>query len=265
MIDLDLVLLQREPGGITRLTFNRPDKLNALDEALGDALKARVEALQEDDTTRVVVLSGAGRAFSTGGDLSMLAGFQALDVAEGTRTMKRFYERFLSLRDIPVPVIAAIRGPAIGAGACLTLACDLRVAREDATLAFNFVKLGLHPGAGATYFLPRVVGPARAQELLMTGRGLTGAEAATLGLVNKAVPADQFEAAVTALAEELAATGPLAARQLKEGLRAWHDPAQLEVALQHEARSQARCYQTADFQEGIRAARERRRPRFTFS
>lgn len=258
------VLLSIE-GGVATLSLNRPGKLNAMNEAMGDALSAHVERLKADEDLRVVILTGAGRAFSAGGDLDMLSGFNALSIDAATDVMLAFYKRFLCIRDIPVPVIAAVGGAAVGAGVCLTLACDVRIAREDARLAMNFTRLGLHPGCGATFFLPRVVGEARARQILMTGRTFSGAEAAAIGLVHQAVPADAFQAAVAAAAAELAQAGPLASRQLKQGMRAWLDEGALSRALAWEARCQATCYQTADFQEGIAAARERRPPRFTFS
>jgi enoyl-CoA hydratase len=259
---MEPLILTRIDGPIARLILNRPDRLNALDEPLADAFVAAVEALRDHPEVRVLVISGAGRSFCSGGDLSMLDGFTRLTLEQGAERMHSFYSRYLKLRDVPVPVIAAVHGSAMGAGACLALACDLRVARADARIGFNFLKLGLHPGLGATELLPHVVGEARATELLMTGRSLTGLEAEAIGLVHRSAPPERFEAAVTELALELAGTGPLAARLLKERLRARIDPVRLEAALRFEALAQARCYQTADFREGIAAAKEKRAPLF---
>jgi len=255
------VLLTRE-GGIATLTLNREDKLNAMNEAMGDELNAHCHTLMADPDLRVVVLTGAGRAFSAGGDLDMLAGFQSLNVEEGTKVMRAFYERFLVLRELPVPVIAAIGGHAVGAGVCLTLACDIRIASTKAKIALNFTRLGLHPGCGATYYLPRVVGQPTARHMLMTGRTWTGEQALDLGLVHQAVDHTVFVDTVAEAAKEIERVGPLASRQLKVGMKAWHDEDALERALSHEARSQAECYQTLDFQEGVKAARERRAPAF---
>lgn len=257
-----LVLLEVEQQ-VAKITLNRPEAMNALDEPLADAVVALVEGLRGRSDVRAVVLAGAGRSFCSGGDLRMLDSFRQLTLEQGAERMLSFYKRYLKLRELEVPIIAAIHGSAIGAGACLALLCDVRIATLDAKLAFNFVKLGLHPGLGATEFLPRVVGEGRAIELLISGRTVTGEEAAALGLVHTAVSPEGFEAEVSRQAQALAELGPLAMRLLKERLRSRTDGARLEAALQFEALAQARCYQTADFQEGIRAAREKRRPQFT--
>lgn len=175
--------------------------------------------------------------------------------------MKRFYELFLSVRDLPVPTVAAINGHAIGAGLCITLGCDLRVADAGAKLAFNFSQLGIHPGMGATWTLPRLVGPALAADLLYTGRTLSGEEAAAIGLVSRAVPRDDVLAEATALARRIAEAAPLPVRGIKHALR--HSAERtLDQQLAWEAEQQALCYETGDMQEGLAAAREKRAPRF---
>jgi enoyl-CoA hydratase len=157
--------------------------------------------------------------------------------------------------------VAALNGAAIGAGLCVALACDLRLAAEDARLGLNFARLGIHPGMGATWILPRLVGPARAAELLYTGRILDGQEAARMGLVNEVVPAPQLEGRALALAQELAASAPLAVRGTKQAL-ARSAAASLDDQLAFEAAQQAACYETKDLSEGIAAVREKREPRF---
>jgi enoyl-CoA hydratase/carnithine racemase len=165
-------------------------------EAMGQALTAAVETLAEDDSVRAVVLTGAGRAFSAGGDLDLLErmarGGNASRGGETRRShevfMGRFYRLFLRVRALPQPTIAAVNGPAIGAGCCAALACDMRIAAREAKLGLNFNRLGLHPGMAASWTLPRIVGPALAAELLYTGRILDGVEAERIGLVNRAVP-----------------------------------------------------------------------------
>lgn len=256
-----LVLTQIEKG-VATITLNRPDALNALNEPLSDAVVEVVRGLKGRADVRVVVLRGAGRGFCSGGDLSMLNDFRQLTIEQGAARMMSFYKRFLTLRELEVPVVTVIHGSAIGAGACLTLISDVRVATEEARIGFNFLKLGLHPGLGATEFLPRVVGEARATELLLTGRTLTGREAEAMGLVHTCVTGDALETTLGKVTAELCATGPLAMRMLKSRLRSRVNEAQLEAALQFEAVAQATCYQTHDFQEGIRAAREKRLPRF---
>jgi enoyl-CoA hydratase len=175
--------------------------------------------------------------------------------------MGRFYRLYLSVRDIPVPTLAAIHGPAIGAGLCVALGCDLRVAATGAKLGLNFTKLGIHPGMGATWTLPRLVGPARAAELLYTGRILTGEEAEHIGLVNRAVPKDDVLETTLAIAREIAASGPLAVRGTKQALARSLEHG-LGDQLDFEAGQQALNYETTDLAEGIRAVREKRKPEF---
>jgi enoyl-CoA hydratase len=262
-----LLRVERE-GGVAVVTFDDPERRNAMSQAMGETFAARMAELRDDESLRALVLTGAGGAFSAGGDLSMIgsraeqgAGGESSAADRIRATMRSFYELFLSVRDLPCPTVAAINGHAIGAGLCVALACDLRIAAEDAKLALNFTRLGLHPGMGATWTLPRIVGPAIAAELLYTGRVFTGAEAARLGVVSRAVPRDQTLAEGLALARAIAAAAPLAVRGVKRSLRvtAGADlPAQLDV----EAREQALCFATLDVREGLAAVREKREPRF---
>jgi len=172
-----------------------------------------------------VILTGAGRAFSAGGDLGMIqerADHGASEPGRARRSireaMRSFYQLFLSVREIPCPTLAALNGHAIGAGLCVALACDVRIAAEDAKLGLNFTRLGLHPGMGATWTLPRLVGSARAAELLFSSRILTGAEAAAIGLVSRAVPREQVLPAARELAAAFATCAPLAVRGVKRAL-----------------------------------------------
>ena len=190
-----LVLLARD-GDVVTLTFNDPSHLNAMTQAMGEAFATCVTELAGDPSLRAVVLTGAGRAFSAGGDLTMIESRAAAGAANGPRGrgairdgMRSFYKLFLAVREIPCPTIAAVNGAAIGAGLCVALACDVRIASSEAKLGLNFTQLGLHPGMGATWTLPRLVGGARAAEILFSSRIFTGAEAATIGLVNRAVAA----------------------------------------------------------------------------
>jgi enoyl-CoA hydratase len=263
-----LVCFSRDRG-VATITFNDPDRRNAMTQAMGESLAATIATLSQDESLRAVVLTGSGRAFSAGGDLDMIQsradqGRSAPDGAHAaiSRGMREFYGLFLRLRDLPCPSVAAINGAAIGAGLCVALACDLRIAADDARLGLNFTALGLHPGMGATWTLPRLVGPARAAELLYTSRSLTGAEAAAIGLVNRAVPHDEVSATARDLAHAIAANGPMAVRGVKRSLARspWNE---LGPQLDLEADIQARCFATEDAQEGIAAARERRSPSFT--
>jgi len=264
----DRITLERR-GGVVLATLNDPARLNAMTEAMGQALAETCATLARDASARVVVWTGAGRAFSAGGDLDMIEGMARAgnaDPAGPTRReneafMGRFYRLFLSLRRLPQPTLAAVNGPAIGAGCCVALACDMRLAANDAKLGLNFVRLGLHPGMAATWTLPRLVGPAQAAELLYSGRILDGAEAERIGLVNRAVPSDRLLDETLALADTIAENAPLALQATKRSL-ALSPEATLEEQLDQEAREQALGYETADLLEGIAAARARRAPKF---
>jgi enoyl-CoA hydratase/carnithine racemase len=263
-----LLRVERD-GAVALLTFQDPDRLNAMTEAMGRALRAAVDELAADATLRAAVLTGAGRAFSAGGDLDMIEARARRAAAspggaareESRAFMERFYRLYLSVRDLPFPTVAAIAGPAIGAGLCVALACDARVAAADARLGLNFVRLGIHPGMGATWTLPRLVGPARAAELLFTGRLVDGAEADRIGLVNRAVAREEVLPTALALAREIAESAPQAVRGAKQAL-ARSLEATLDEQLRFEAEQQARNYETRDLAEGIAAAREKRAPRF---
>ncbi len=256
-------------GAVAQLTLNDPERRNAMTEPMGEAFAARMAALAADPELRAVVLTGAGRAFSAGGDLDWLerkAEAGAADPGGPTRrrnrdAMRTFYGLFLSIRSLPVPTIAAVNGAAVGAGLCVALACDLRIAARDARLGLNFTRLGIHPGMGATWTLPRIVGPAHAAELLLTGRLVDGEEAARIGLVNRCCAREAVLDEALALARELAEAAPLALRGCREALER-SPAASLEDQLAFEAARQAECYETEDFREGLRAVRERRPPRF---
>jgi enoyl-CoA hydratase/carnithine racemase len=255
---------------VALIVFEDPERRNAMTEAMGRALASVLAQLGGDETVRAVVLTGAGAAFSAGGDLAMIeqkarAGRAA--PGEPARTanrdfMRSFYELFLSIRDLPQPSLAAIQGAAIGAGLAVALACDLRIAARDARLGLNFTRLGIHPGMGSSWTLPRLVGSAHAADLLLTGRTLDGCEAERIGLVNRAVARDEVLAQTLAMAAEIAACAPVAVRGTKRAL-AHSLTASLDEQLDFEADQQALCYETEDLGEGLAAARERRPARFT--
>ena len=262
-----LVRTERD-GPVATLTLQDPERRNAMSEAMGEAFAAEVAALAGAADLRAVVVTGAGEAFSAGGDFTMLdrlAKTGAERPGQARReirdSMRSFYGLFLGLRDIPCPTIAAINGHAIGAGLCVALACDLRVASREAKLGLNFTRLGLHPGMAATWTLPRLVGNARAAELLYTGRTIQGAEAADLGMVNRAVAPERVLAEALELAREVAEAAPIAVAGVKRAL-ARSPAATLDDQLAFEASEQALCFESRDVQEGLTAARERRRPRF---
>jgi len=250
--------------GIVTLAFNRPETRNSMTPEMGEEVIRAVNEIRADTDVRVVVLTGTGKAFSSGGNLSMIAQDTGARLGGGAPSMlgspREFYDRFLAIRNLPVPTIAAINGHAIGAGLCIALACDLRIAAADAKMGMTFTKLGLHPGMGATYFLPRLIGTARACELVFTGRVFDAAEAERLGVINRAVPREQFEPTVRALAQEIAAAAPIAVRLVKKSI---HRGVQhtLDDMLDYEALNQGFTFTTADAREGVMAMMEKREPK----
>jgi enoyl-CoA hydratase/carnithine racemase len=268
----ELVRVERHgDGGVVALVvFDDPGRRNAMTESMGRALTQVVARLSSDAELRAVVLTGAGQAFSAGGDLAMLeAKSQAGRAAPGEAAraanrdfMRRFYGLFLSVRNLPCPSIAAMNGPAIGAGLAVALACDLRVAARDAKFGLNFTQLGIHPGMGSSWTLPRLVGPVHAADLLLTGRSIDGAEAERIGLVNRSVARDEVVAKALEMAEAIARCAPIAVRGTKQSLHRSMADAPLDAQLEFEAEQQAICYESADFAEGLRAIREKRAPRF---
>ncbi|MDB4928139.1 MAG: enoyl-CoA hydratase [Myxococcaceae bacterium] len=261
MEDRSPLVLVEVADQVATVTLNDPRRRNAMTPELGDALAAAVAGLRADPDVRAVVLTGAGDAFSGGGDLKMLERLRAARFMEARAFMLDFYARYLSVTALGVPTVAAVRGAAIGAGLCVALACDLCVVDADAKLALNFAQLGLYPGMGATHLLPRRVGAQRAAELLLTGRRFNGVEAAQMGVALEAVEADAVLPRARALAAQIARNAPLAVRALKASLAV--DPAALRAALENEAFRQAESYASADLGEGLAAAVERRAAVFT--
>jgi enoyl-CoA hydratase len=262
------LILESREGDVITLTFNQPERLNAMTAAMGEAFAERMAILAPDESVRAVVLTGSGRAFSAGGDLGMIQdradeGRERPGIAHRPirDSMHSFYKLFLSVRDLACPTLAAINGPAMGAGLCVALACDIRVVADDARLGLNFTKLGLHPGMAATWTLPRLVGPALAAELLYTSRLIEGTEAASMGLANRAVARNRVLPLAQQLAKEVAECAPLAVRAVKRALER-SSAASLEDQLAFEAREQALCFETEDVHEGIAAVQEKRPPRF---
>lgn len=258
------VLLDHRADGVAVLTFDDPGRRNAMTAAMGEQLAQRVTELGADPELRAVVLTGTPPAFSAGGDLDMLedlsrrAREEAFDAAP---FMTAFYRQFLSVTELPVPVVAAVNGHAVGAGLCVALAADLRIVAEEAKVGLNFAQLGLHPGMGGTWFLPRLLGAERAAAWLYTGGLTDGTTAAAEGLALEAVPASEVLPRALALAHRIAASSPVVVRQLKRTLQA-SPQVDLTTALATEAAAQATSYATDDLAEGLEAARERRPPSF---
>lgn len=256
-----LVTVERanENGHVAILRFNRPNQLNAMTEEMGDAFKQTVEMLRNDEDLRCVVLTGEGRAFSAGGDVAFLRKRMADSPLNNAKEMVDFYRRYLCVRDLHVPVIAAINGHAVGAGMCVAMACDMRIASPRSKIGFTFSKLGLHPGMGATHFLPNVAGPEVAARMLLTGELVDGNRACELNIVG-AVADDPLREAVE-LATSIAASGPVAVQTCVRTLRKAQSRG-LEDALWREADAQSQCYNSEDMEEGVSAVVEKRSPRF---
>jgi len=253
-------LLVEVDGGVATLTLNRPDALNALDAALKVALLDAVRRVGRDNAVRVVVLTGAGRAFCVGQDLRESSGDDGASLAVELR--EQYNPLILAIRRLEKPIIAAVNGVAAGAGMSLAVACDFRLASEDASFVPAFGRIGLVPDSGLTWFLPRLVGPARAAELLLTGDPIAAPDARRLGLVNAVVAAVDLAPEVRALADRLAAAAPRALALTKRALNRSLEVG-LEEALAYEASLQGIAGATADHVEGVAAFREKRPPRFT--
>lgn len=248
-------------NGVATLTLDDTRRRNAMSLALGDALEDQVKALSRESTLRAVVLTGAGGAFSSGGDLTMLEALRGTDFEHARTQMLGFYRRFLSVLTLPVPLIAAVRGPAIGAGLCLALACDIVLVDHDAPLALTFARLGLAPGMGVSMLVERHIGPQRTAELLYTARRINGREAVSMGLALSSHPAEKVLTEAQSLARCIANNSPLAVRALKARLALDQDT--VTRALELEATAQAHSFATKDLGEGLSAQRSKRPPHFT--
>ena len=192
MPELTQLRLSRPSEGVVLATLDNPELRNAMSQEMTASWVAAMDELTSDRSVRVVVVTGEGSAFCSGGDTAWIAGEPDATVDELRQRMVPFYRSWLSIRRLEVPTIAAVNGPAIGAGLCLALACDLRYAAAGATLGVPFTRLGMHPGMGATHLLPEVVGDAAAKDLLLTGRAVGADEALRLGLVSRVLDASSF-------------------------------------------------------------------------
>src|SRR5215813_5244588 len=256
------VLLESMHDGIAVLVMNRPDRMNALNNELAAALHGSLQRIAEDESVRVVVLTGAGRAFCAGGDLAVIGkGREANDVKQLEPLLRAGMGAVIAMRTMPQPVIAAVNGAAAGAGMNIALAADIRISAEEAAFGQNFAKVGLFPDYGGTYFLPELVGPSKAAEMFYTGDMIDAQSALRLGIVNRVVPAAQLEAEVRALAQKIASGPPLAIRAAKKVLFASQKEA-LERALEIEVEHQMKCFASEDCLEGVRAFFEKRVPQF---
>jgi enoyl-CoA hydratase/carnithine racemase len=257
----DHLRVERPTDGVVRLVLDNPGQRNAMSDQMTAAWVRAVDEIAADRTVRVVVVTGEGSAFCSGGNTGWIASEPDAEIDHLRTRMMAFYRAWLSIRELEVPTIAAVNGPAIGAGLCLALACDIRYAASGAKLSVPFVKLGMNPGMAATYLLPNAVGEANARELLLTGRTVEAGEARQLGLVSRVFEANTFAEEVDRIAAGIAATAPIPSRYTKLALREGGHR-DLESCVQWEALAQPITLATADLQEGIRAAKEKRAPQF---
>jgi enoyl-CoA hydratase/carnithine racemase len=256
-------LIYEVKDGIATLTLNRPERLNALGDTLRDDLHDAIVRSSVDPEVRVIVVSGAGKGFCAGGDVKAMnenreAGRERPILEKVAPSRDR---TLLAMQDAPQPIIAAVNGAAAGAGMNLALACDIRIASSAARFAQAFVRRGLHPDWGGTYFLPRIVGMAKAAEMIFTGDLIDADEALRLGIVSRVVAPEELMPAVHELARKIAAGPPVAIRLARRAL--YHNAeCDLRQALEFETFAQNVCQDTEDAREGIRAFVEKRAPVF---
>ncbi len=252
-------LLYQTTGGICTITLNRPEVYNAINDQISYELQDAFKQAAQDEAIRVIVLTGAGKGFCSGQDLKAIAHTEIDSLADAVR--KRYNPIILGMRNMPKPVICKLNGIAAGAGCSLALACDLIIASEEAVLAEIFVNIGLVLDSGSSYFLPRLVGSAKAFELATMGTRVPAAEALQLGLVNKIVPAGQLDETVAEVAAYYAAAPTVAIGLIKKMLNlSYHSS--LEQMLEYEAVYQEIAGRTLDSKEGIQAFTEKRKPVF---
>lgn len=261
MSDIGDAIVETLSDGVATLLLNRPARLNAVTAPMFESLLERCERIAADPAVGALVLAGAGRAFCAGGDVHEMANRAPEAPEDAVRTLRRRMEVVRLLHEMPKPTIARIHGPAAGAGFCLALACDLRVAGPAASFTLAFGRIGYAGDYGGSYFLPRLVGPAKARELYFTSAAIGAEEALALGIVNRIVPDVALDAEVTTLAASLAAGPRIALAQMKRNLRTAEE-GNLGAVLDSEAEGQIRCRLTEDHREAARAFVERRAPRF---
>ena len=255
-------VLYEKAAAVANIALNRPKKLNAFDATMHEELYATLGEAAADEEVRCIVLRGEGRGFSAGADLA-----QIIESADGDPDLGEYlrgsYSRLVKrMVETPKPIIAALHGPVYGAGMGLALACDLRIASENSKFSVAFIKIGLMPDAGVTYFLPRVVGLGRAMEMSMLGDAVEADEALRVGLINKVTADDSLVEEAQAFAEHLAALPTAALGTMKAALHASFET-DLQTALEHEAEGQTFCGYTQDHKEGVTAFFEKREARFT--
>ncbi len=257
----DKVLVEAE-GALGWIRINRPERLNAFAEGMRNDILAALETHERNSDVRCVIITGVGRAFSTGGDISVMSELvDANDEARFEALVRAGANVVSYIENMGKPVMAAVNGPAAGAGACLALACDLRVASETASIGLTFLRVGLHPDWGGSYFLPRLVGMAVAAEAIYTGGMINAERCERLGLFNRVVPAAELETAARGIAGQIAGAPAQVLADAKRALR-HSSTAPLHEMLEMEVQAQLRAFRSDDFREGLHAFLEKRSPRF---
>jgi 2-(1,2-epoxy-1,2-dihydrophenyl)acetyl-CoA isomerase len=245
---------------VATITLDRPDKLNAFTGTMREDLLAALRACEDDPDVRVVVITGAGRAFCAGGDVEFMSGLQKnRDVDAFRRLLDAGRDVIVQIATMGKPVVAAINGIAAGAGCNLALACDYRIAASAAKLSESFVRIGLHPDWGGTWLLPRLVGRSRAFEILATGRMVEASEALAIGMIDRV--AGDLAVEVEAFARALAAAPPVALSGIKRALLA-SESNDLRTQIDLESEHQLACFRSNDATEGMAAFFEKRAPQF---
>ena len=248
-------------NNIAVVTLNQPHKRNSMNPELLDSFQDRIEEVLKNASVRCVIITGNGSCFSAGANLSgdLQRGGEKMS---GTEKSFAMYQPFLRVLDIPVPVIGALNGHAVGGGFGLALICDIRVVNRDAKYGANFARLGIHSGMAISYLLPRLVGVSKASELLFTGKLVLGEEAAAIGLASRAVGENEVKTSAQELAQDIALSAPLAVRSMKAALRDTLSWAPRDWA-HREAEIQAESLLTEDAKEGVAALLEKRVPKFS--
>ncbi len=266
MSDNTPTLLVTDDDGIRTLTLNRPDVLNAFNDTMLAAIGKALRAAEKDKSVRCLVITGGGRAFSSGQDLGDVKERYKSDepIELGSHLRDRYHPIINKIRTMEKPIIAAVNGVAAGAGCSLALAADMRIGAESASFIQAFIHVGLVPDSGSTFMLPRLIGPARAFEMACTGRKIKSDEALRIGLINRVVADDALQGETIELARRLASLPPVGIGLTKRAINAaWAND--LPTQLDYEAMLQTTAGRTRDHREGVTAFLEKRKPKFTGS
>jgi enoyl-CoA hydratase len=258
-MNLENVIYEKKEGIVT-VTISRPQKRNALNRATRTELRSVLEEIRSSKELRILIITGAGQdAFIAGADIPEMKEMNQWDMMDYLSTLSQ--QLYTDFGNLEIPVIAMINGYCFGGGLELALACDIRIASEDASFGQPEIRLGIMPGGGATQRLPGLVGPAIAKELMFTGRIIDAQEALRIGLVNRVVPKDTLKEAVWELARDIAKKSPIALKLIKRSVnRGVQAPS--DVGLAYEALAECLCFTTEDHEEGLSAFLEKRKPNF---